>query len=291
MCHETSDEDFAHYRELARLVPSWAWESVVSIAVQQGSRLAQHGTGTLFAMGQERFVVTAGHVVRQASKHEARLYCSVPNGTYFPLVRTWTCSTSGAGRLAHDPFDIAVYHLNEEDYQRLGTAHYVRTTDLTFNFDDEFAVYSLFGFPSVWSQPESTNLTLKRLEFTGYGYDGNLATLELFRSDYHLAIRARLDETKDEFAQDVRFTTLAGIPVDFPVDLGGISGCPVWRIGDRRMPVSNWSSIIPKLVAVETGAYPKGVIKATRWVAVTTLLRAAFPQLRPAFDLSIPISG
>lgn len=70
-----------------------------------------------------------------------------------------------------------------------------------------------------------------------------------------------------------------GQPATFPRDLRGISGCPVWAIGDLVRPVAEWRP--PRVAGVQTGAYQGSeVIRATRWVAVTTLLTEAFPNLR-----------
>ena len=42
----------------------------------------------------------------------------------------------------------------------------------------------------------------------------------------------------------------------------------------------------PSIVAVQTSVYPRPqIIKATRWVAVSTLLHETFPELRPALAL------
>ena len=76
--------------------------------------------------------------------------------------------------------------------------------------------------------------------------------------------------------------------MQFPKHLGGISGCGVWRIGDLTIDISDWRiEGFARLVAVQTGFYHSAhVIKATRWIAVSTLIHDAYPDLRPAMHLS-----
>jgi len=50
--------------------------------------------------------------------------------------------------------------------------------------------------------------------------------------------------------------------------------------------MDNWKKERPKVVAVQTSVYEKSrAIKATRWIAVSTLIHEAFPELRPSMNL------
>lgn len=292
MSNDEIEKDREHYRQLAEIVPTWIWDTVLSIAVQRGDRLAQHGTGSLLSIGQERFIVTAAHVVRMAIERNLRLYCSLANGVYHALSRDWICSLSSNTGTNSDAFDVAVYKLDASLVHAFSSGRCARSVDVEDTFDEEHAVYSLFGFPQAWTEndrADRTVLAMKRLEFVGYTYTGDVRKLEEFQPEYHLAIRAKMDEVRDENACETRFTTLGGFPLSFPKDLQGISGCPVWRVGDRRLPITQWKSIEPKLVAVEGAAYESGVIKATRWKAISTLIYQAFPEIRPAFELFRPL--
>jgi hypothetical protein len=83
-----------------------------------------------------------------------------------------------------------------------------------------------------------------------------------------------------------KFRRKDGTAAAFPRDLRGVSGGPVWTIGDLDIPMQNWPRIAPSLVGVQTGVYqPSQVIRVTRWVAVTTLIYATFPELRSALEL------
>jgi hypothetical protein len=63
----------------------------------------------------------------------------------------------------------------------------------------------------------------------------------------------------------------------------------VWTIGDSKKPPTDWDADQARLIAVQTGVYPqRKIIKATRWIAVSTLLYEAFPELRGAMNLFRP---
>jgi hypothetical protein len=84
----------------------------------------------------------------------------------------------------------------------------------------------------------------------------------------------------------VNFADRNGVPLKFPGDLSGISGCSIWKIGEYNKPLSEWKRYRPKIVAVQTSVYSNvHIIKATRWIAVSTLLYHAFPDLRQVLSL------
>ena len=70
--------------------------------------------------------------------------------------------------------------------------------------------------------------------------------------------------------------------------LKGISGCGVWHIGDLDVPLDRWVDREAKLAGVACAVYQAhGAIKVTRWIAVTTLINAAFPDLQPVLKLHL----
>ena len=46
--------------------PSYAWDSTVPIVIANEGTVNQFGTGTLFRVANHFFLVTAGHVIKQA---------------------------------------------------------------------------------------------------------------------------------------------------------------------------------------------------------------------------------
>jgi hypothetical protein len=97
---------------------------------------------------------------------------------------------------------------------------------------------------------------------------------------------ANQSESTDIKGRPFIFLDLNRNSLQFPRDLGGISGCSVWMIGSCDKPIEEWKKENSKIIAVQTGVYHKSqIIQATRWVAVSTLLHEAFPEVRPAMAL------
>ena len=117
MVDEPSNAEIEHYRKLSSFVPEFAWHSIVPLLDRRGSRLVQFGTGTLFTVGQESFIVTAAHVVRQAS---GSLFASAPDGTFVQLAGKWICSVGNQHGSAQDPFDVAIFRLDQSLRTRFG---------------------------------------------------------------------------------------------------------------------------------------------------------------------------
>jgi len=199
------------------------------------------------------------------------------------------CSAGNQYGSSKDPFDVAVLHLTSDLVPRFEGGRFLRVTDVRFDFDVQFGVFTLFGYPAIWTQPDAADpslLNAKALQYTTYTFEGSTHPFERFQERFHLALDADLHESRDENANGVQLNYVGGVRARFPDDLEGISGCPVWHIGDRRAKLEQWPLIEPRLVGVETAVYRKaGVVKATRWIAVNTVINEAFPQLRPVFEM------
>jgi hypothetical protein len=151
-----------------------------------------------------------------------------------------------------------------------------------------FGVFVLFGYPGIWAVPSRSDdekLIIKPLEFAAIGYNGQ-AAIEGYQPKLHLLLNA--DSKAISLSDGSRAELLKGdgSPAVFPRDLKGISGCPVWLVGDQRIPAGDWQSLPVGLAGVQTGVYQEnGVIRVTRWTAVTTLIHEAFPELRSALPI------
>jgi hypothetical protein len=73
-----------------------------------------------------------------------------------------------------------------------------------------------------------------------------------------------------------------------PDKLDGISGCSIWKMNALGFPRESWTIDRARIVAVQTGEYKKRVVKGTVWPVVATLMRQAFPDLEPSFNLLLP---
>ncbi len=268
---------------LNSLIPPKAWESSVSLVIahEYEKELHQFGTGTLLKIADDTFLVTAAHVVTQAYEHDKAL-CVATGNSFTQVYGNWRCSAGS------DPFDVAVLRLPADVTSKMREVSYLRLQDVEFSADLSKSVFCLFGYPNRLSTPSTpyTTMRLKPFQYMTYDYEGETNTLGGYQERYHLLLDGQ-EEGEDFDGQAARFYDRNGHPLQFPKDLGGISGCSVWKIVNRDRPLSEWGQYRPKLVAVQTGVYSdRKVIKATRWVAVSTLLHEAYPELRPALKLS-----
>lgn len=269
-------------------VPRRAWDNTVAIVIAHDGGVHQFGSGILFRVADYTFVITAAHVVKRAVKNQKTLGISNASGSFVTADGQWLCSSEGQFGSNEDPFDVAVKRIGDDAVKRLSGKEFLRFDDIDFAKQSPAAVYTLFGFPAAWSEPsitDETPLKLKGLQYTTYRYDRETTDLQEYQERIHLLLDAQYP-CSDDAAEVVRFQNTAGEDEPFPGKLGGISGCSVWRIGDLKLPIHSWTNDQARIVAVQTGVYAsRQAIKASLWVAVSTLLYQAFPELRPAISL------
>jgi hypothetical protein len=267
---------------LESLIPAEVREAAVPLVLVQGSTLTQFGTGTLLRIADESFVVTASHVISKAEERQGGLCIAGPHGSFVPLAGEWLCSAEGHA-------DVAVARLAAVSNQPLAEARFLRYGDVSMRGDLSTGVFVVFGYPSLWSEPSTSAKTVLQFgtfQYVTYPFDGETAALGNYERHWHLLLTARLEGTTDLEGKPVEFRNRQGFPARFPRDLGGISGCSVWKVGDLAKPLPKWKHERPKLVGVQTGVYDgAGVIKATRWAAVVDILYQEFTDLRPALEL------
>lgn len=267
--------------QLNSFIPSKAWESTVSIVIVYGEELHQFGTGTLLKVADDVFLVTAAHVIRQAYQQNASL-CVATGNTFTQVYGDWYLPSE------YDPFDVALIRLSRNITNKLKDVSYIRLQDIEFNEDLSTGIFCLFGYPGLLSKPSTLKdkvMSLKPFQYMTYAYGGKTSGLSGYQERYHLLLNVG-EEKKDIEGKSVRLYDRNGNLLQLPSGLGGISGCSVWKIGDSNKPLSEWDQYRPRIVGVQTGVYSESqVIKATRWVAVSTLLYEAFPELQSAMRL------
>jgi hypothetical protein len=265
-------------------VPKHAWKSTVAIVIANSPSVDILGTGSLFQIADHPFVVTAAHVIGVAHVHHKTIGISGDSHSLISVHGDWTSSVS---RLGEDPFDVAVYPLPATAVQQLSRFRFLRIDDISFDKRPEAGVFTLFGHPGIWSSPSQGGgepLQSKGLEYTAVAYKGDVEALTGYQPKYHLLLDAQAHQVTWSDGSKATLIDQEGKIRAFPMDLGGISGCPVWRIGDLNIPLDKWHKLPPKVVGVGTCVCQKAIIRVTRWVAVTTLIDAAFPELRSAIS-------
>jgi hypothetical protein len=277
------------YPQIESHIPPEAWQSTVAIVIVCGTELRQFGTGTLFRVADQSFIVTAGHVIKDANKSQNDLCITCSNGSFVQVHGIWMCSAEGQYGTTKDPFDVALLPLDSTIVAKLSDKSFLRLDDVCLIDDLSNGMFCLFGYPALWSQNSINTdqyLLLKPFQYTTYAFDGSTEALDGYQSRFHLLLSADLLGSTDIDGRQIKFRSRHGLPARFPGDLGGISGCSIWMIGDVKRPIQEWKKERPKIVAVQTGVFNDlGIIKTTRWVAVSTLMYEAFPELRSSIML------
>lgn len=274
-------------RAMNRCVPPLIARSTVAIVGSKDRVLRQLGSGTLLALADHRFFVTAAHVLRQASETEATVGISgTKDGRFVAASGNWMLSGDKGGT---DEHDVAVYSLNPRQGERFAGSAFVRVADVAFDFNAETACFVVSGFPAMWSTPMAPSddtMTSKMLQYGTFALQGSTAGLEGFHPRRHFLLEASPSDLLDGEGQRTAVRTRTGFPAQMPHDLVGVSGCSVWTIGDFSLPIDTWQPAHAKLVGVETSVYKsRRAIKATRWSSVASLLYAAVPDVRPVLEM------
>lgn len=284
----TPEEFKSTLKAIAELTPSIAELSTVVLVAAKNPTVTHLGTGTLVAVADHYFVLTAAHVAREAVERKATLGISGASDKKFVATPSnWIVTREANGS---DPLDIALCRLNPEQVERLEHRKFVRMVDISLDEDQSSGYFIVCGFPAIWSSASSTINEVVSLSMLQYGAAGaatNQAALDNYNPEVHFLIDANPKNVLDSNGARVSFRTRTGYPASMPADLRGVSGCSVWRVGRLHLAERKWFTESPSLVGVETGVYERrSLIKATRWKAVIALLSDAYPALVPALDIS-----
>jgi hypothetical protein len=274
-------------KRISRFVPRYVWRSTVAIVVANRPKVHLLGSGSLFQIGKYYFIVTAAHVIRLAHEYDRTIGISSDAGSLSSVHGEWITS---APNLPEDSLDIAVYQISDRVLGTLKQSWFTRIADADFGREPKSAAYTVFGHPAIWARPSGADdekVQLKGLEYTSYTYERSARDLSGYDPKYHLLLDAESEEITWTDGTRAEFKRADGTGAVFPRELKGISGAPVCRIGDLGVPINGWHSSCPKLVGVQTGIYqPSQAIRVTRWIAVTTLIHAAFPELKATIESS-----
>lgn len=263
------------------------WESTIPILVKQGSDIRQHGTGTLLRIADRSFLVTAAHVVHQAREFHLPLLLDSGNKGLLQLPANFhvlkTPDTKPGSR--DDSYDLAICELNQDVIDHLGDRTYVRLLDVLVQDDNSEDLYCVAGYPTElatdWQSgpPGKPPMILTKWSFTTALYH-DPSTLLRYNQNDHIVLQSSgsyipLDDS--------------GVPM--PKELGGISGCSIWKTNLAALG-EKWTPNSAKIVGVQTGVYKKNntifAIKGTVWKAAAKLICEAYPDLRPVFGLYLP---
>ena len=265
---------FKLVQKLAEEIHSVAERIVVPLVGYDDDRFCTIGTGTLFAVAEKTFLVTARHVLTDNLKLGFKL--GVWNGIEGTRPRQ-------IGAQAYWPndkrADVAIFDLENEtmEYVR-ASKDVIRAGSLPRGIDgfpDGF--YFAYGYPM---EEVIRSEDGKRAAFTPLRICTNLYHGPTPFQDYdpkiHLLFCAEQGAAVGE----------SGQPKKRPTDLGGISGGPVFLVKSLDGSAHGWSASNPCWAGIISGVYRGGdVLQATRTEALFTLIAAQYPGFDRAMQV------
>lgn len=228
------------------------------------------GTGSLFRVGDHFFLVTADHVLK---------YLDGKTDDHLVVMNRERSVQFGVGGEVHGTVagsdDVGILRLPSESLPSFDGLTFLTTTDIDISRPDPGERYGFCGYPEEFSV---------RTPGSPFFYNTVLAEPEGPLRDFDPEVNFLL--AMDE----ARTRTPTGRLTKFPVSLGGISGCAVWRI-TQGGAAATWTSGQARVVGIETGVYGAGPvkkIKASSWALVLGMIRQQYPALRPSLDRTVP---
>lgn len=242
-------------------------EDTGTILVVSGDRMVtQRGTGTLFKISDQHFLVSASHVLELFDNPDETSLIPYDNPAALQQL------TGRVVRTNRD-LDLAVLLLEEEVVEGLDSSRFLTLDLVDCTVEDVPGWYFLHGYPFVTTYTSKDLLTTSTSSLTYRTglYAGRTSSFLKYDPEDHLLLG--YDGTCHH-ADD-------GSPAELPSSFGGISGCSVWRGFAEHHYMDKWEPSMARIVGVQTKVYPDArVFQATRWSGVAFVLWTQFPETR-----------
>jgi hypothetical protein len=255
-------------------------KATVPIIMIRDDQIVHNRTGVLYCVGGCHFVLTAAHYLRDHVKENTFLGLS-PTGhidALLPLGDALFHSTEVYGRGSRD---VAAIWIPEQTAIELRkTKEFVRHNQISMN-EDPGGLYVFFGYPGAWAGRAVSEVEAESIPLV-------FSTFEVRCPD------TRIDAYDRNVHLLLNYTTSAiHVPtgnVDALPDLHGISGCGIWRVGDKK-----GTSAIPRnpntltLVAIQhTWCRGPSCVMATRIAFPLQMIASHYEEASRAMDLVYP---
>lgn len=229
--------------------------------------------GLLLQISESKLLVTAKHVAEE-TLHTQNAGCTGDNNHVVALDGKWL--------LSNDSPDIAIHQISPRAAESLCEKNFVRILDLQTEMESPAERHSILGCPQVWSKGARlpSRGKLEEIQLISSRYHGTTSALADFDPAIHFLLYGDEKKLFGEDGQSWEFTNENGFPVDFPLDLKGISGTPVWSFSGFDGGLS------PRVTGIQMRVYPQPpLIKVTKAQFLIFFIRDRLPELRPAIDL------
>ena len=286
---ETLVDTFSHEDEVERqfwnwrpwvksdVVPSFG-NCVIPIYKYKGSTLFSERTGFLLQIANRYFLLTASHDLQDFLANGFRPMTS-PNIPNDPPVGFGISAVFGTNVDDPTSADVGIFELTEEsaDYFTSGWRRFLRLTELSFTDSLDRAFHLLIGYPTpdvkIVGDIDGVPQTIAQRYWyitNDYPHDPkNLEPhdpLQQFELEYG---RISVDEEGEESSS---------------IHLGGMSGCPVFRISPCNPLTKNLAYI--RCVGIQCAFKRNKYIKGTYINHAVDMIYDKYTDLRAAINLT-----
>lgn len=244
-----------------------------TICVAYDGQVGPHGSGVFFAVGENHFLVTAGHVAIEAAKaNGATLYLPSDSspGTAFALGGNFACLNS-------DELDIGVYRFDERERTELSARQFARMSDIhpaPASHAGAVAIAGLLARESVtWSASD--------LQPSGRVASTVFFTDIAAKQDYPQSLNSDLNLC---YKADLLWAADGETQIGPPDTLKGLSGGGAWALSGDLWE-DGWQYRTPLLCGIQSSVIhsaQKGNPKYCRvikWSAVFEFLKQTYPSV------------
>ena len=237
--------------------------------IVEGPPIAIIGSGTLFCVGAQHFLITAAHVLEAFRAGELELRIGMGNPT-----RPHAIGMSDDDVSMDSVNDVAVIRLHPDLIPRLRGSHFLQMSDIALKTDLTDWRCVLFGYLEKGTQPNKdySKLILHNFMYWTTKYDGKV-NADSYDASRHLLVEYHT----------VGWSIYDAVPSTNPKSLRGLSGSSLWQVFSPKHVEADWTSEVPKVVAVENLVYDDRIVRCTRWELVLPLLARFEPVLLEQF--------
>lgn len=233
--------------------------------IVEGPPIIGYGSGTLFRVGKQNFLITAAHVIDECRAAGCELRIGMGNPS-----RPQPIGMTDDDVAADSINDVAVIRLRPEVIPRLHGSHFLQLNDIALDADLEDWRCVLFGYLATGTRPNKdySELLLHNYMHWTTKFDGGV-NADSYDNSRHLLVEYH----------PVSWSIRDAVPSDSPKSLGGLSGSSLWQVFTTKHVDQGWTRDVAKVVAVENLVYDDRIVRCTRWEFVLPLLARFEPDV------------
>jgi hypothetical protein len=266
----------------ARAIHEFLLHCTVPILADLGEKKLVVGTGTLFEAAGQHFLITAKHVFEEFEPGFERTPESLEpdwEKRGVPLTRydtgqpnVWTIAKAVIILPKNDLYDVAVVPIDDpiliENLQK--EWHFISPKNID-GIRNDMTEFMVVGYPEAMTDQDGERIVSKFYCQKTRRYSGTLDDIA-FRTPYDPNVDFLLEHAKTMLLPDGRTEPMPKAQ--------GLSGSSVWGILPNKEGVERlWNPESEmKVVAIESGAAHKVLLRTKRWHVAANMLRMTYPE-------------